>query len=100
MGVRQRFNATIHRSHEVLDRRIGGLALEDDGADRREHILNTVVEFGIQCIAMILGLLALGDVYADANHALRVPVSIIRNATTPFGPTHLTVWENDTILDA
>jgi hypothetical protein len=63
----------------------------DDSSDGCERIFDAVVEFGIQDFAGLFGPLSLGDIDADPDHPLRARITIVRNETTPFGPTDLTV---------
>jgi len=60
--------------HETLKCRIAILCLEDDRTDCGERTLDAAVELGIQ--PLLLGLLPLGDVDADTDHALRAPPKI------------------------
>src|SRR5215472_10628061 len=64
--------------------------LSDNSANRREHVLNTVVEFGIQRALMLLCAFALCDVNVDAYHSLRTPIFTVRNRTASLDPSDLT----------
>src|SRR5262245_10054280 len=58
-----------------------------------------MVEFGHQNALTILSPLALGDVDVDADHSLRIAVSIVQDEAVRLDPTQRTVRTHDTILD-
>src|SRR6516225_10958752 len=99
MRSRQRLYAAPYPSHEVIWRTTSFLRLADNSADRCKHILNTVVEFSIQCALMLLRSFALCNVDVDAYHSLRFPVALVRNESARLDPSNRTVGSNDAILD-
>src|SRR5262249_37446747 len=86
VGARQGLDAVIDRSNEIRSRRIGALCLENDGTDRCEDILYASVEFGMQHIALLLSLLALGDVDVHADQAFCVAGLVILYETARLDP--------------
>src|SRR5262245_65932073 len=70
----------------------------DNGADRGQHVLDPVVQLRVQNIAMLLGLLALGEVDIDTDDALGAAVAAIGNKIARFDPAYLTVAPNNAIL--
>src|SRR5262245_7959636 len=75
MGSRQRLYALTEPGHIVCQRAIGLGRLDNNCADRREHVLDPVVEFSKQRILVRLRLLASSDINVDANDALRAAIA-------------------------
>jgi hypothetical protein len=70
-------NATLECGHEVACTAACILRSGDDGTDRRQGILDAMVEFAQQDLEPFLSALAFRDVDIDANHALRAPFRIV-----------------------
>ena len=64
----------VYPSSKVYWRAASFLRLGDNSADRCKHVLNTVVEFGIQRALVLLRAFALCDVDVDAYHPVRTPI--------------------------
>ena len=74
MSSRKRLYAFIEPGHIVCQRTIDLRRLDDDSADRREHVLHSVVKLSIQRALVLLGMFAVSDINVDANHALRAAI--------------------------
>src|SRR5215470_11843467 len=98
MRCRHRVNASLKRAYEIGHRSAPLLGMGNDSGDGRNRVLDAMVELGIQKFLGLLSSLALGDVDADADDPLRARVTIVRNETTPFHPTNLTVCANNAVL--
>src|SRR5262249_25413374 len=86
MGCRHRANASLKRRSEISDRSAPLLGVGDDSSDGCERVLDTVVEFGIQDFAGLLGSLALGDIDAYPAQALSQAGLVILYKTARLDP--------------
>src|SRR6185503_3569999 len=66
MSSRQRLDAIVEPNHKGRQRVIGFRRLGDDCADRREHVLDSVVEFSTRAL-MLLCSLAFGGINVDTH---------------------------------
>ncbi|MNL42754.1 hypothetical protein D3C87_1652310 [compost metagenome] len=71
MGLRESPDARVEGLFGVLAIGGHGEGLPCDRGDCRKRILDAVAEFGDQQVALRLGVLAFGDVHADACEAER-----------------------------
>src|SRR5262245_8750798 len=94
----QRVQALIQRRNE-LHVRIGGfLRLCDDGTDRCQHVLDTVVELGAKRALVLLRSFALRDVDVHANQPAWPFIVTVANQTTRIDPANLGAASNDTVF--
>src|SRR6516164_10807760 len=74
------------------------LRLSDDSAHRGKHVLNTVVEFSVQRMLVMLCTFALCDINVDAYHPLRTTIFSEGNSTASLNPSNFASRENNAIL--
>src|SRR6476660_1528701 len=91
-------NTPVERSHEVAHGVACLQCLTGDGANRREHVLNAMVELGQQSALLFLDLFALGYVNADADDSVRASFAAKGKETARLDPSRLATTTNDTIL--
>src|SRR5215470_6161533 len=77
----------------------GFLRLRDDGPDRCQHVLDTVVELGTEPALVLLRSFALRDVDVHANQPAWPFIVAVANQTTRVDPANLAAASNDTIFD-
>src|SRR5262245_8636046 len=77
----------------------GFLRLRDDGPDRCQHVLDTVVELGAEPALVLLRSFALRDVDVHANQPAWPFIVTVANQATRVDPANLATASNDTIFD-
>src|SRR5215831_10144316 len=60
-----------------------------NGTNRRQHILDAVVELGMQCALVVLCSSSVSDIDVDAHYPLWAPVAAVRDETARLDPSNL-----------
>src|SRR5262245_33589142 len=100
MRSRQRLDAVIECRNEVGRRATSQLRLGNDGAHRREHVLDAMVELGNQYALLILSSPALGYIDVDTDHPPWALVGIVGNESSRLDPTKLVPGSENAILES
>src|SRR5262245_61364327 len=106
MGAQQfvchchRATASIERTYEIGDRSASLPGVGNNSTDRRECVLDAMVELGQQSALLLLHPFSLGYVNADADDPVRMSTTVVSSETAGLDPTHLVASTNDTILYA
>ena len=96
--LRQRKEPRLEGGGEVAEIRCRAQGLGGERLDRRERVLNPMIELVDQELALLLRLLALGDVDQAADHPLEAPVGVALGDGAVPDPDPVTVAMTDPVL--
>src|SRR5262245_10986384 len=74
-----RANASVEGGYEIGHRSTLNRCLGNNGADGREGVLDTMVEFGGKYSLAFFRALAFSHIDADTDHSLRARIIVVRN---------------------
>src|SRR5262249_12183322 len=98
MRSRQRLYASIEPDHKVGKRDLRFRRLDDDGADRSEHVLYTMVKFGVKYALLFVGAFARGDININAYGPQGPAVTCVPHEHPRLDPANLVSWAKDSIF--
>src|SRR5262249_13501438 len=70
-----------------------------NGTNRRQHILDAVVELGMQCALVVLCSSSVSDIDVDAHYPLWAPVAAVRDETARLDPSNLAAGADETAFE-